>query len=162
MVCEPLFLAKAMHKKGLKTYLYDFNQTILEPIIADLYNISQIGVVHTSEFAYTYGNLSHWNVSGYPFNPSKEDYDLVTTASRTWSAFAYPNPKLQGDSRVLQDWLETYVGTDATPGLYVIGGPRPGYTVIDGYGSFPEVAAQRLTERCDFINDPEFIKILQF
>jgi carboxylesterase type B len=64
MVCEPLLLARALHNRGHRVYMYDFNQTLLDPIIAAVYNVSGMGVVHTSEFAYMFGNLSHYNVSG--------------------------------------------------------------------------------------------------
>ena len=64
MVCEPLLLARAIQKKGNVVYLYNFNQTLLDPIIEYVSGIKGIGVVHTSEFAYIFGNLSHYNVSG--------------------------------------------------------------------------------------------------
>lgn len=63
MVCEPVLLAKAMHKKGSTAYFYDFNQTILDPILAYTTGCKGFGVVHTSEFAYIYG-LSNYNISG--------------------------------------------------------------------------------------------------
>lgn len=64
MVCEPFLLAKALQRKGLNPYMYNFNQTLLDPIIEQVYGIKGMGVVHTSEFAYMFGNLSHYNVSG--------------------------------------------------------------------------------------------------
>lgn len=164
MVCEPIFMAQAMKKKGLDVYMYTFNQTILEPIIESLYNVSQIGVVHTSEFAYTYGNLSHWNVSGYPFDPKPEDYTLRRRASRSWSAFAYylkSGPSIP-DTGTFQGWLPTFDNMMANMWFFVIGGPREGLSAMDGFWSYEEIKKQKLRERCDFINDPAFIKVLQF
>lgn len=64
MVCEPILLAKALNRRGENVFMYNFNQTLLEPILESAYGIKGMGVVHTSEFAYIFGNLSHYNVSG--------------------------------------------------------------------------------------------------
>ncbi|KAJ4355672.1 uncharacterized protein N0V89_003692 [Didymosphaeria variabile] len=175
MVCEPILLAKAINKKGKRVYMYSFNQTLLDPIIESLYGIKGMGVVHTSEFAYIYGNLSHYNVSGYPFNPTKADYDLAQRASRSWASFAFSGDPSHGapawhPSKTLQEWLpafwkfgelNTYDHAPRRPGhtyVYSIGGPYEGLWPLDGPESIEPVSSQALEERCAFYNDPEFIK----
>lgn len=172
MVCEPIHLAEAINRKGNDVYLYDFNQTILEPILESLYNVSHLGVVHTSEFAYIYGNLSHYNVSGYPFNPTPSDYDLLHRASRTWSLFASSGltGPISGSGGSLQGWSHAFwKDGDFNPPpssghtwVYTIGGPHEGLHPLDGPDSIDVVSSQRLVERCGYINDPKFIAGAQF
>ncbi|KAF2477640.1 putative lipase [Lindgomyces ingoldianus] len=161
MTCQPIYLAENINAKGNSVYLYDFNQTILEPIIDKLFNVSDIGVVHTSEFAYIYGNLSHYNDSRYPFNPKPSDYALVSRASRTWSTFAsLGRPSLPGKDTV-QGFEEAF-SVENNTAIYVIGGPNEGLSTFDGPGSHREVERQRLRERCSYINSPEVIGYLQY
>lgn len=128
MVCEPILLAKAMKQKEQTVYMYNFNQTLLDPVIEAVYNISDIGVVHTSEFAYIFGNLSHYNVSGmcslshlncpsnsagYPYNPTEADHTLAERASRSWASFAYsgsPSAGAPGKDKpsTLSGWLPAF------------------------------------------------------
>ncbi|KAF9737652.1 hypothetical protein PMIN06_010344 [Paraphaeosphaeria minitans] len=179
MVCEPILLARALHKKQKRVYMYNFNQTLLDPIIESVYNISHMGVVHTSEFAYMYGNLSHYNVSDYPFHPTRSDFDLAQRASRSWARFADsgdpsppagPSAGLQ--SKALQGWLPAFWSFDEAesrgprytprrPGhtyVYTIGGPEEGLWPLDGEGSVEAVRMQGLEEKCAIFNDPEFIR----
>ena len=175
MVCEPILLAQAMKRKGQTVYMYNFNQTLLDPIIESVYNLSGIGVVHTSEFAYIFGNLSHYNVSGYPFNPTEADYSLAQRASRTWASFANSGKPSQGAPRVrepsvLQNWWPAFwkfeefnlnFHSPRRPGhtyVYTIGGPYEGLWPLDGPESIEAVSSQGLEEKCAFFNDPEFIK----
>lgn len=161
MVCEPFLVAEAMHKKGIDTYLFDFNHTLLEPIVERLFNISKIGVVHSSEFAYTFGNLSHYDVKGLPFSPSLSDYALAKKASRTWSTFASKGkPSLEGKN-TLQGW-GTAFGEGEDVRLFVVGGPNEGFTMIDGKGSYEAIKTQRLREKCMYINGEEFVEGLQY
>lgn len=61
MVCQPIFFGEHVHQAtGKDVYLYDQNQTILTPILDSL-GSPDLGVVHTSEFAYMFGNLSHYD-----------------------------------------------------------------------------------------------------
>lgn len=60
MVCQPIFFGQHVTERGPEVYLYDQNQTILTPILDSL-DSPGLGVVHTSEFAYMFGNLSHYN-----------------------------------------------------------------------------------------------------
>ncbi|KAF1994169.1 putative lipase [Amniculicola lignicola CBS 123094] len=161
MTCEPILLAEAMHTKGLPVYLYDFNQTILEPILAKEYGINKTGVIHTSEFAYIYGNLSHWNISNYPFDPTPSDHELLIRASRSWSTFAsLGKPSAEG-KETLQGWEEAFA-TPSNMQLFTIGGPAEGLSTFDGAGSKDEIRKQQLKKRCSFINTPEMIEWLQF
>lgn len=169
MVCEPLYLAEAVNKKGNDVYLFSWNQTILDPLLPP-----GMGVIHTSEFAYTFGNLSHYNVSGYPFNPSKADYELMHRASRAWGIFSststfeysYPAPGI-----TIQNWKHAFWSPNDTyleplkPGytyLYNIGGPSDGFFALDGPDSTSVVEEQRLVERCGWINHPGIIPYLQY
>jgi carboxylesterase type B len=168
MVCQPLYLAEGIHKKSydanhFDVHLYDFNQTILDPILASVYNISDLGVVHTSEFAYIYGNLSHYNISGWPFNPTKSDYNLLERASHSWSHFAtYGSPSSNGyHATTFKGWKPAFIG-DKGPYVFVAGGENEGLTALDGYGASAEMKRQRLRERCALINSPRFIGYLQY
>ncbi|KAL6362599.1 hypothetical protein LRP88_03890 [Fusarium phalaenopsidis] len=88
MVCQPAWYGERLASKRNEVFLYDWNQTILEPIIAEVKGKMGFGTIHTSEFAYIFGNLSHYNVSGYPFHPTLSDYSLRQRGSRSWSTFA--------------------------------------------------------------------------
>ncbi|KAJ3460135.1 hypothetical protein MRS44_011002 [Fusarium solani] len=88
MVCQPAWYGERLASKRNEVFLYDWNQTILEPIIAEVKGKTGFGTIHTSEFAYIFGNMSHYNVSGYPFHPTLSDYSLRQRGSRSWSTFA--------------------------------------------------------------------------
>jgi len=61
MVCQPILFGKHVHERsGKDFYLYEQDQTILTPILGSL-GAPGLGVVHTSEFAYMFGNLSHYD-----------------------------------------------------------------------------------------------------
>ncbi|PHH91910.1 hypothetical protein CDD83_9777 [Cordyceps sp. RAO-2017] len=76
MTCEPIWYTERLAAMGNKAYLYDWNQTILEPILVVTSNHSGYGPIHTSEFAYIFGNLSHYDIDTYPFQPTPSDYRL--------------------------------------------------------------------------------------
>ncbi|KAH7268780.1 Carboxylesterase family-domain-containing protein [Fusarium solani] len=88
MVCQPAWYGERLASKRNEVFLYDWNQTILEPIIAEVKGKTGFGTIHTSEFAYIFGNMSHYNVSGYPFHPTLSDYSLRQRGTRSWSTFA--------------------------------------------------------------------------
>ena len=46
--------------------------------------------------------------------------------------------------------------------IFVIGGPHEGLSAEGGRNAEPAVAAQKLGERCAFINSPEIIKELDY
>lgn len=169
MVCEPVYYGAALAAAGNSVYLYDWNQTMLDPLLAAMYGQSGLGVIHTSEFAYIFGNLSHYDLSPtYPFNPSPEDYELVKRGSRSWSTFASLGTPGQQGRDTFTGFAASFAvgpqdgGGDATYSVFVAGGPDEGLSDVEGPGSKAVVAAQKLKERCAFINSEEVIKELKF
>lgn len=156
MTCQPMWFGQHLAEAGNDVYLYDWNQTILDPILAQVHGVTGYGPVHTSEFAYVFGNLSHYNVSGYVFEPTPADYKLRDQGSRTWSTFAsVGKPSLEGHDTL--KGFETSFSGDGGIGVFVAGGAHEGFSSIDG----PHLKSQRLRERCDFINSPEMIEQLR-
>lgn len=162
MVCPSLYLGAAMHKThGGPVYHYDFNQTILDPILEHTINVSHLGVVHTSEFAYVFGNVEAYNNSGNPINLTSSDCALQDRASRSWSAFATTgNPTELGEVTV-QGWLDAYSTLNQTH-VMTVGGPWEGWWPLSGVDSPDVVSKQRLVERCAFLNSPDVIQGLQY
>ncbi|KAH8204522.1 hypothetical protein TruAng_001296 [Truncatella angustata] len=70
--------------RGNDVYLYDWNQTMLDPFLVEAGGAAGMGMIHTSEFAYIFGNLTHYNASGYPFDPMPQDWALEQKESRSW------------------------------------------------------------------------------
>jgi carboxylesterase type B len=167
MVCPSLHLGAAMDKiHRVPVFHYDFNQTILDPILSATTNISGWGAVHTSEFAYVFGSLPVYNTSGYPFNPTKSDYELLKRASRSWSSFAAfgsPSPATADgyEHDTLKGWGTAFASSDE-PHVMVVGGPWEGFWALNGTGSPEVVQQQKLAERCAFLNQPAIIKALQY
>jgi hypothetical protein len=113
------------------------------------------GIPHTSEFAYTFGNISVYNVNGYPFEPTPADHALQHRGSKGWSTFASTGkPSLEGHDTFVS-WEKAYPGGDAEPYIFVAGGPHEGLSALDGPKSTSEVEEQKLSERCVFINSLE-------
>jgi carboxylesterase type B len=161
MTCQPMWYGQHIAAAGNDVYLYDWNQTILEPILEQDTGLSGWGPIHTSEFAYIFGNLSHYNMSGNPFHPAPSDYDLAVRGSRSWSTFAaVGRPSLlghetfQGVKPAFSDENDVYI--------FVAGGPSEGLSAIDGRRSGEAVRRQKLRERCAFINSPEMIEQLRY
>lgn len=162
MVCPSLHLGAAMHEThGPPVYHYDFNQTILEPILEHTINVSHLGRVHTSEFAYVFGNVQAYNNSGNPINLTASDYALQQRASRSWSAFAASGHPTQEGEVTVQGWLDAYSAPNQTH-VMTIGGPWEGWWPLGGVGSPEVVQQQKLVERCAFFNSPEVIRYLQY
>jgi carboxylesterase type B len=65
MVCEPLLYGQALTKRGQDVYYYDQNQTVVNKPLEAL-DLPGLGVVHTSEFAYMFNNLSHYDSKNVP------------------------------------------------------------------------------------------------
>jgi carboxylesterase type B len=169
MVCPSLHLGSAMYKTyGGPVFHYDFNQTILDPILTAETNISGWGPVHTSEFAYMFGSLPLYNTSGYPFNPTDSDYALLKRASRSWSsyaAFGSPSPATAdvAEHETLKGWRAAFSDANSEgPRVMVVGGPWEGSWALDGTESPEVVQRQRLVERCALLNSPDMIKALQY
>ncbi|KAM0421376.1 hypothetical protein ACHAPT_010911 [Fusarium lateritium] len=161
MVCQPVWYGQHLASSGNAVYLYDWNQTILEPIIAAVKGQTGFGAIHTSEFAYVFGNLSHYNVDGYPFHPTASDYALKERGSTSWSTFASTgkpgirgHKTFQGFGPAFPDDGQTYV--------FVAGGPHEGLSAFDGHRAHSAVKSQKLRERCAFINSPEMIEQLRY
>ncbi|KAI1762978.1 carboxylesterase family protein [Hypoxylon sp. FL1150] len=167
-VCEPVRYAGALAAAGNDVYLYDWNQTILDALVAAApAGHAGLRVMHSSEFAYIYGNTSHYNLSGYPFDPTPADYALVSRGSRSWSTFVSTGKPGLAHHDTFQGFRTAIPagakgGANETWSLFVAGGPDEGFSVIDGPGSKAVVEAQKLRERCAFINSPEFIEELRF
>ncbi|GAB1738134.1 hypothetical protein NU219Hw_g2665t1 [Hortaea werneckii] len=166
MVCEPQYYGRALASRGNPVYMYDQNQTMLGgPLAAS--GSEGLGVVHTSEFAYVFGNLSTYDVNGYPFRPRTEDYALLERESRSWSNFAATG-RLELDSHhrryheTLEGWCPAFAEGNDMAGIFVIGGPFEGFSAAEGSPSEAVVAAQKLDERCAFINSPEVIEQLRW
>lgn len=162
MVCPSIHLGVAMHHTySAPVFHYDFNQTILDPILEHTINVSHFGVVHTSEFAYVFGSWQAYNNSGNPLNPTASDYALQKRASRSWSSFATTgHPSKEGEMTV-QGWLDSYSSPNQTHAM-VIGGPSEGWWPLAGLGSPEVVQKQKLNERCAFLNSPGIIAGLQY
>ena len=166
MVCEPQYYGRALASRGNPVYMYDQNQTMLEgPLEAT--GSTGLGVVHTSEFAYVFGDLSTYDVNGYPFQPRGEDYALVKRESRSWSTFAATGrPSVDFHHHrsygTLDGWCPAFAEGDDMAGIFVIGGPFEGFSAAEGSLSKAAVAAQKLEERCAFINSPEVTEQLRW
>ncbi|KAI6946598.1 hypothetical protein KC318_g14987 [Hortaea werneckii] len=162
MVCEPQYYGRALASKGNPVYVYDQNQTMLQGPLESTGSVG-LGVVHTSEFAYVFGNLSTYDVNGYPYHPRAEDYALVERESRSWSTFAaIGRPSLDRYHDTLDGWCPAFAEGNDTAGIFVIGGPFEGFSAAEGSPSESVVAAQKLEERCAFIDSPEIIDQLRW
>jgi carboxylesterase type B len=164
MVCPSLHLGAAIDQAyEAPVYFYNFNQTILDPILEYTQDISGFGVVHTSEFAYIFDSMQVYNTSGYPFNPTEYDYEVAMRASRSWSTFVSRGiPAESGpQSTTLLNWDEAF-SRPGGPYVRTIGGPHPSNSALGTANATQEMAEQRLQERCAFLNSPEIIQALQY
>ncbi|KAK3306179.1 Alpha/Beta hydrolase protein [Chaetomium strumarium] len=162
MTCQPIWYGQHIAKAGNDVYLYDWNQTILEPIIDEAAGRTGFGPVHTSEFAYIFGNLSHYNTSGQPFHPTPDDYRLAERGSRSWSTFAATGrPSLPGHD-TFQGFKQAFPAGGHDVYIFGAGGPSEGLSAIDGARSKGPMRVQKLRERCAFINSPEVIEQLRY
>ena len=159
--CQPIYFGQEISRqKGADVFYYDQNQTLLEEVFAYA-GLPGLGVVHTSEMAYVFANLSRYNVDDFPYNPNASDFALRSQESRSWSTFAaLGHPSLAGHD-TLQGWTPAYAHPNETD-IFVIGGPHEGLYAEDGPRSIPAVSSQRLRERCAFINSPEIINQLRY
>ncbi|KAF1934576.1 alpha/beta-hydrolase, partial [Clathrospora elynae] len=164
MVCPSLHLGGAIHDTyDRPVHFYNFNQTILDPILAYTANISGLGVVHTSEFAYVFESMHVYNSSGYPFHPTEYDYEVAMRASRSWSTFvATGEPAMGGiQATTLLNWEEAF-SRSGGPYVRTIGGSSPGNNALGRENATQVMAGQKLQERCAFLNSPEMIAALQY
>lgn len=161
MTCPPIWYAERLNAAGNDVYLYDWNQTILDPVLAHASNQSGLGPIHTSEFAYIFGNLSHYDVNGYPFHPTVSDMQLKTRGSRSWSTFAATGRPGRKSHDTFQGFGSAF-STENETELYVAGGPFEGLSALDGPRSYRAISQQRLVERCSFINSPRIVERLRY
>jgi carboxylesterase type B len=164
MVCPSLHLGAAIDKKyDAPVYFYNFNQTILDPILEVTNKVRGLGVVHTSEFAYIFDSMHVYNTSGYPFEPTEYDYEIAMRASRSWSSFVnHGVPAKSGpQSTTLLNWDEAF-SRPGGPYVRTIGGSNPSNSALGHANATQEMVVQRLQERCAFLNSPEIIAALQY
>lgn len=162
MTCQPMWYGEHIAAAGNDVYLYNWNQTILDPVLESITNETGFGPIHTSEFAYIFGNLSHYDINGYPFNLSPEDYELRDRGSRSWSTFAsVGKPGLEGRD-TFQGVGKAFPSGGDEAYVFVAGGPHEGLSAIDGPDSTEVLRNQKLRERCKFINSPEIIEQLGY
>ena len=161
--CQPIHIGQALAEAGNDVYFYNQNKSTLQPL---LHNEGPygMGVIHTAELIYVFGNLSRYDTKYVAYHPDAQDYYLEKHESRSWSSFvATGQPSLEGHA-TLPGW-EKADFKDENFGTYVIGGPFMGYS---GTGSSSSAQARRimaeekLQERCGFLNSPEIIKELQY
>ena len=148
---------------GNPVYFYNQNQTMLGPALR-VDGLAGMGPVHESEMIYVFGNLSKYDVAGYPYHPRPSDYRLQVVESASWSSFvAVGQPSLEG-KETLQRWKQAeFPGENGNYGTYVIGGPHEGYAGVGGDPKAIEAMnAEKLGERCGFLNSPEIVKEMQY
>ncbi|KAI1176047.1 putative lipase [Nemania sp. FL0916] len=164
MVCIPIAYAESLAQHGNDVYLYDWNQTISDQVIKGLTNETGLGPIHTSDLEFVFGNLSAYagnDVYHYPFHPSRSDYALSARGSRSWSTFATTGkPGLKGHD-TFQGFKTAFLEKDQIE-VFVAGGPHEGLSPIDGPDALAPLKAQKLRERCAFINSNEIIKQLRY
>lgn len=158
MTCQPMWYGAALAAGGADVYLYDWNQTMLDPIMAWM-GYPGLGPMHTSEFAYIFGNLSHYDTNGYPFSPDAADWSLQSRGSKAWSTFVHTGVPYKAQHDTFQGFEPAYAQPNETR-IYVVGGPHEGLSAIDGPDASEALAVQKLRQRCGFLNSPEVIKQL--
>lgn len=165
MTCMPSWYGSRLAGEGNTVYLYDWNQTILDPLIEYSEGITGVGPVHTSEFAYIFGNLSHYDFrdQGYPFNPTASDWALQSRGSRSWSTFISTGvPGLAGKDTFQGFDIAFPDGEFGEMRVFVVGGPNEGLSATNGSNATSEFAAEKLSERCAFLNSPEVIEQMRY
>ncbi|KAJ7126758.1 Alpha/Beta hydrolase protein [Mycena epipterygia] len=153
--CQPILLGAKLQSLGNSVYFYDQNQTILAAILDESgFPGDQLGPVHTSELAYVFGNFSHYDMYGLQPVITPADEALLRAESRSWSGFVATGDPSVGRS-TLRGWLEA-VFDDENYGIYVIGGPSAGYGAVNG-SARTELAKQKMSQRCGFLNQPDIV-----
>jgi carboxylesterase type B len=165
LTCPSFYFGAAMAKKYNTSeppvYLYSGNQTILGNFL-DVAGLPGLGVIHTSELSYLYGNLSIFNITdagipGYHFDPSASDYELAKQLPRSWSSFASTGfPSIDGKD-TLPGWKTAYPDGKGEGDVYVIGGGNEGM----GSGN-AALGKESLGERCGFLNSEAVIAQLMY
>lgn len=165
MTCMPSWYASRLAAEGNTVYLYNWNQTIMDPLLEYYEGISGLGPFHTSEFAYIFGNLSHYNFTsdGYPFAPTPADWALQSRGARSWSTFASIGaPGLEGTDTFKGFDIAFPEGEFGEMRVFIVGGPNEGLSATNGSNALPQLAAEKLNERCAFLNSPEVIAQMKY
>lgn len=156
----------ASGSNNIPVYIYEQNQTILDAYL-DAAGSPGLGVIHTSELAYVFGNFTPFEYSWLQdvVSPSAADYALLRQQSRSWSTFAaLGQPSGVAAKDTLPGWTSSYAVGDGMMDaeIYVVGGPEPGMSALGGSEANPDVAAQKLRERCGFLNRDDIIEQLKY
>ncbi|KAJ6453372.1 Alpha/Beta hydrolase protein [Mycena sanguinolenta] len=155
----------SLANSSIPVYLYEQNQTILDGFL-DASDAPGLGVIHTSELAYVFGNFTLYEFSWAAdvIMPSAADYALLRQQSRSWSTFATLGRPTSASKDTLQGWKPSYAVGDGMMDaeIYVVGGPEPGMSALEGSEANLDVAAQRLRERCEFLNREDIVKALEY
>lgn len=159
MTCQPIWYGEHLAARGNSVYLYDWNQTLLDPIMTWM-GYPGLGPMHTSEFAYIFGNISHYDTDGFPFSPDPSDWALQSRGSKSWSTFVATGAPSLEKHDTFQGFAPAFAQRNETR-IYVVGGPHEGLSPIDGPGAAPALAAEKLRQRCGFLNSPEIIAALR-
>lgn len=161
-VCQAINFANALNKAGQDVYFWEQNQTVVGEIYAGL-GRPGLGVVHTSNFAFQFHNITHYNINNFVYNPNNSDFALADRQSHSWAAFANTgNPSLAPGQRSLLNWTPGYANGDEID-IYVIGGKNQGLSSWTGKNAAnPVLVAQKLKERCSFLNSPEILEQLNY
>ncbi|KAK4140564.1 Alpha/Beta hydrolase protein [Dichotomopilus funicola] len=164
MTCPPLAYGSHLSAAGNDVYLYNWNQTILAPILEQVIpGTAGWGPIHTSEFAYMFGNLERYDTNGFVFEPTGADYDLVKRGTRSWANFAATGRPGAVGRETFQGFGKGFDGEGGEDVfVYVVGGEREGLTAVDGEGATEEMRRQRLRERCAFLNGGEVVEQFEF
>lgn len=157
MVCQPVYFGKALAEAGNDVYFYDQNRTFVTPILETNYSMYGYGVPHASEFAYMFGNLSHYDIYEFQFDPKAEDYALLERQSKSWASFAaLGRPSI--NNATIQGWQKADF-EDENYGIQIIGGPNEGNGGPSGSEAAREaLKIQKLQGRCGFLTSPEIVK----
>ncbi|KAF2962788.1 hypothetical protein GQX73_g10779 [Xylaria multiplex] len=161
MVCQPIFYAENLAKRGNDVYLYDWNQTISDQIIEALGGGTGYGVIHTSDLEYVFGNLSIYDNGEYQFHATSADFALASRGSRSWSTFASIGKPSAECHDTFKGFTTAFPGEDEVH-IFIAGGPHEGISPIDGPNAEGTLKAQRLRERCAFLNSDEIIEQLRY
>lgn len=160
-VCQPIHFGQALKAAGQEVYFWVQNQTMLDEILVYL-DAPGYGVVHTSNFAYQFNNLTHYDVDGFPYHPNASDFALADRQSFSWASFANTGtPSLSGVN-TLSGWTPAFNDGDEVD-IFVIGGPHEGLSAWGGSTATNQALAdQKLAERCEFLNSAEIIEQLNY
>ncbi|KAL2270630.1 hypothetical protein VTJ83DRAFT_1 [Remersonia thermophila] len=162
--------ARRVETAPASVYLYDWNQTILEPLLEGWTGRFGWGSVPTSEIGYIFANFSSYDdvvidSRGDLVPPGATDYALQVRGSRSWSTFASTGSPWMREKHTFKGFKpafpEVNSGMNRRISIFVAGGPHQGLTVVDGHNIRAKSTAlkeQKLRERCMFLNSPEMIE----